>query len=314
MVPLGLARSRREGATIAPDAVRSPAVAELLRLVGDGDPIAAADVLLALADGQLGLTEAEAVLVLNACARSGLVELLRGRGQMTEPFLAVTATDQLVAGELVETAVRVDGEHATPRLAVRAGLDRGPPRGSGPGSSRPERRGGYPGAGAGRGQRAADRRRTGGQGGGGDGRGGESDGGSAGTGGGRVRARGGAGRCWPACWCGALLPRRPPPSGGGSHLPDPPGPAAARLRRAASGLAAPDPGPVRRRPAPGGRGPHPRPVRRSRGAARRLPGCLPAGTRPALRGRWAGQCGDGPSFPRLPCAVVPVGHRGGGCP
>ncbi len=106
LVPLGLARSRREGATIAPDAVRSPAVAELLRLVGDGDPIAAADVLLALADGQLGLTEAEAVLVLNACARSGLVELLRGRGQMTEPFLAVTATDQLVAGELVETAVR----------------------------------------------------------------------------------------------------------------------------------------------------------------------------------------------------------------
>ena len=105
LVPLGLARTRRDGATVAPDA-RAPAVAELLRLVGTDEPTAATDVLQALADGPLGLSEPEAVLVLNACIRSGLVEMRRGRGRMTEPFLAVLAGDRLVAGELVEPAVR----------------------------------------------------------------------------------------------------------------------------------------------------------------------------------------------------------------
>ncbi|MHB1536027.1 MAG: hypothetical protein ACYC1D_15735, partial [Acidimicrobiales bacterium] len=113
LVPLGLARSRRDGATIAPDALRSPAVAELLRLVGDGGGgsgdaagVAAGDVLGALGEGPVGLSEPEAMLVLNACARSGLIELWRGRARVTEPFMAVTAADRFLAGELVETEVR----------------------------------------------------------------------------------------------------------------------------------------------------------------------------------------------------------------
>jgi hypothetical protein len=106
LVPLGLARSRRDGATIAPDSARSPAVAELLRLVGASGPTVATDVLRALADGPLGLSEPEAVLVLNACTRSGLVEMRRGRGRMIEPFLTVIAGDRFMAGELVEPTVR----------------------------------------------------------------------------------------------------------------------------------------------------------------------------------------------------------------
>ena len=106
LVPLGLARSRRDGATVAPDPVRSPAVAELLRLVGEGDLTPAPDVVAALGDGPLGLSEPEAVILLNACVRAGLVEMLRGRKHMAEPFLAVTPSDRLAAGELVEPAVR----------------------------------------------------------------------------------------------------------------------------------------------------------------------------------------------------------------
>ncbi|MGH9114783.1 MAG: DUF6079 family protein, partial [Acidimicrobiales bacterium] len=106
LVPLGLATSRRDGAVIAPDPGRSPAVAELLRLVGDGGPVAATDVVGSLGEGPLGLSEPESLLVLNACCRVGLVEMTRGRRRMTEPFLAVTASDRLLAGELVEPAVR----------------------------------------------------------------------------------------------------------------------------------------------------------------------------------------------------------------
>ncbi|MDP9389629.1 MAG: DUF6079 family protein, partial [Actinomycetota bacterium] len=48
LVPLGLARVRNDGATVSPDAARSPAVAETLRLVGDGEPVPAAAVVGAL--------------------------------------------------------------------------------------------------------------------------------------------------------------------------------------------------------------------------------------------------------------------------
>lgn len=106
LVPLGLARVRREGATVAPDPARSPAVAETLRLVDGGDPVPAVDVVRSLADGPVGLTEPESILVLNACVQTGLLEMWRGRNRLTEPFLAVTATDRLGAGELVEPAVR----------------------------------------------------------------------------------------------------------------------------------------------------------------------------------------------------------------
>ena len=106
LVPLGLARTRKDGATVAPDPARSPAVAEVLRLVGNGEPVPAAGVVAALAEGPLGLTEPESLLVLNACVRVGLVEMVRGRARLTEPFLAVTPADRLLAGELVEPAVR----------------------------------------------------------------------------------------------------------------------------------------------------------------------------------------------------------------
>lgn len=106
LVPLGLARLRSDGVSVSPDPSRSPAVAEALRLVGDGEPVPAVDVVRDLAAGPVGLTEPEAVLVLNACVQTGLLEAWRGRKRLTEPFAAVTAADRLGAGELVEPAVR----------------------------------------------------------------------------------------------------------------------------------------------------------------------------------------------------------------
>jgi hypothetical protein len=114
LVPLGLARVRADGARLAPDPARSPAVAEAVRLVGDADPVPAVEVIRALADGQVGLTEPEAILVLNACVHAGLLEMWRGRGQMAEPFTAVTPRDRLGAGELVEPAVRARVEKLGP--------------------------------------------------------------------------------------------------------------------------------------------------------------------------------------------------------
>ena len=106
LLPLGLARIRRDGATIAPDPGTSPAVAQALALVGTGEGVAALDVMQALADGPVGLTEPEALLVLNSCVQAGLLEARRGRRPLTEVFLALTAADRLGAGELVEAAVR----------------------------------------------------------------------------------------------------------------------------------------------------------------------------------------------------------------
>jgi hypothetical protein len=110
LVPLGLARLRSDGATVAPDPVKSPAVAELLRLVGagDGEAVPTTEVVAALADGPVGLSGAEAILVLNACIQSGLLEAWRGRRRHHEPFLTVTGTDRLSAGELVEPSVRAE--------------------------------------------------------------------------------------------------------------------------------------------------------------------------------------------------------------
>ena len=106
LVPLGLARLRADGALVAPDPARSPAVAEVLRLVGSSDPVAGSQLVAALADGPFGLTAPEAVLVLNACVQSGLVELWRGRRRSQEPFLSVTPADRFGPGELVGPQVR----------------------------------------------------------------------------------------------------------------------------------------------------------------------------------------------------------------
>lgn len=106
LVPLGLARLRNDGVTLSPDPARSPAVAEALRLVGGGEPVPAAEVVRGLADGPVGLTAAESLLVLNACVQAGLLEAWRGRRRLAEPFAVVTGAERLGAGELVEPAVR----------------------------------------------------------------------------------------------------------------------------------------------------------------------------------------------------------------
>lgn len=119
--PLGLARRTVDAWAIAPDAARSPAVAETLRLVGNGangaDAGGGSDagsgpgasglaVLKALADGPFGLTRDEALLVLNACAAAGLLEIRRGRARLGVPYDEVQPGDILGAGEAVEPPVR----------------------------------------------------------------------------------------------------------------------------------------------------------------------------------------------------------------
>jgi hypothetical protein len=106
LVPLGVARQRKDGASVAPDPARGPAVAELLRLVGEGEPVPGPRLVSLLAAGPLGLTEPETLLLLNACTRAGLVERWRGRKKMAETFLAVTSTDAFGPGELVEQPLR----------------------------------------------------------------------------------------------------------------------------------------------------------------------------------------------------------------
>ncbi|MHB8339586.1 MAG: DUF6079 family protein, partial [Mycobacteriales bacterium] len=106
LVPLGLVRRQRDAIVVAPDPVRSPAVFEVLRLLDGREPVAGPDVVRELADGPVGLTEPEALLVLNACVQAGLIEAWRGRHRLTEPFLAVTSADRFGVSELVEPAVR----------------------------------------------------------------------------------------------------------------------------------------------------------------------------------------------------------------
>jgi hypothetical protein len=106
LVPLGLVRRQRDAVVVAPDPARSPAVAEVLRLIGDADPVPARELVGALADGAVGLTEPEALLVLNACVQAGLVEAWRGRRRLAETFVAVTTADRFGVGELVDPALR----------------------------------------------------------------------------------------------------------------------------------------------------------------------------------------------------------------
>ena len=106
LVPLGLVRRRGDAWVLAPDPARSPAVSESLRLVAGPEGAPAPEVVRALAEGPVGLTEPEALIVLNACVQAGLLEAARGRRPLTDPFLAVSATDRLSAGELVEPGVR----------------------------------------------------------------------------------------------------------------------------------------------------------------------------------------------------------------
>ena len=107
--PLGLTRRTVDAWLIAPDAARSPAVAEALRLAGNGGGGAGTSgpaVLKALADGPFGLTKDEALLIFNACAHAGLLEIRRGRTRLSVPYDDVQPGDVLAAGELVEPAVR----------------------------------------------------------------------------------------------------------------------------------------------------------------------------------------------------------------
>jgi hypothetical protein len=106
LVPLGVARTRKEGASVTPDPARSPAVAEVVRLAGDEGTVEGPWLVGSLGQGPLGLTEREAVLLLNACARAGLVERWRHKQKVPEAFLAVTATDRFGPGELVEQSLR----------------------------------------------------------------------------------------------------------------------------------------------------------------------------------------------------------------
>ncbi|MGH9247734.1 MAG: DUF6079 family protein [Acidimicrobiales bacterium] len=106
LAPLGLVRRHGEGFTLAPDPGRSRAVAEALRLVPGGDRVRVADVVRQLADGPVGLTEPETLLVLNGCVQAGLVEAWRGRSRHDGPLLAVGPADRLSAGELLEPRAR----------------------------------------------------------------------------------------------------------------------------------------------------------------------------------------------------------------
>jgi hypothetical protein len=114
LVPLGLARLRADGATMAPEPSKSLPVGEVLRVVGDAGPVAATDVAARLAEGPLGLSSPESILVLNACVQAGLVELRRGRSRLDEPFSALSGADRLYPGELVEPVVRAGTEALAP--------------------------------------------------------------------------------------------------------------------------------------------------------------------------------------------------------
>ncbi|HWD72702.1 MAG TPA: DUF6079 family protein [Actinomycetota bacterium] len=118
LVPLGLVRRRGDAWVLAPDPARSPAVSESLRLVAGPEGAPAPEVVRALAEGPVGLTEPEALIVLNACVQTGLLEAVRGRRPLTDPFLAVSATDRLSAGELVEPSVRAALAELGPALGL----------------------------------------------------------------------------------------------------------------------------------------------------------------------------------------------------
>ena len=105
LVPLGLARKRGEAYVLAPDPARSPAVAELLRLVAAG-PVERARLAAELAGGEVGLSEPELLLLLNGAVRSGTVEATRGRRRVEAPFLSLEEVERVGPGELLAPELR----------------------------------------------------------------------------------------------------------------------------------------------------------------------------------------------------------------
>jgi hypothetical protein len=164
LAPLGLAKTRREGAVIAPDPAHSPAVASVLQLVADHDPVAAADVLSSLAEGPLGLTEPEAILVINACVQAGLLEAWRGEAADDRSFpgghgdrppgrrgtrrTIGAVSRRRIGRHLRPGAVRaLDVQRSAQRLGLRSGVAGSPARRHRSGAERlgHRRRGGRPG-------------------------------------------------------------------------------------------------------------------------------------------------------------------------
>jgi Family of unknown function (DUF6079) len=105
LVPLGVARKRGDAYVLAPDPARSPAVAELLRLLAGG-PRDRADVVAALGAGPVGLSEPEALLLLNAAAQSGIAEATRGRRRVEAPFLSLEEVERVGPGALLAPELR----------------------------------------------------------------------------------------------------------------------------------------------------------------------------------------------------------------
>jgi Family of unknown function (DUF6079) len=105
LVPLGLARKRGDAYLLAPDPARSPAVAELLRLVAAG-PRDRAGLVAELSGGPVGLSEPEVLLLLNAAVRSGSVEATRGRRRVEAPFLSLEEVERVGPGELLAPRLR----------------------------------------------------------------------------------------------------------------------------------------------------------------------------------------------------------------
>src|SRR5262249_58861812 len=106
LVPLGVMRRRGDAYIVAPDPVRSPAVAELQRLVAGQPRIPAADVVQALRESTVGLTEAEALILLNAAVQGGMIRAHRRGRQPNDTFLSAAEAGVLSLGELVAPELR----------------------------------------------------------------------------------------------------------------------------------------------------------------------------------------------------------------
>ena len=105
LVPLGLVRKRGDAYLLAPDPARSPAVAELLRLVATG-PRDRTQLAAELGAGPVGLSEPEVLLLLNAAVQSGIVEATRGRRRVEAPFLSLEEVERVGPGELLGAELR----------------------------------------------------------------------------------------------------------------------------------------------------------------------------------------------------------------
>ena len=106
LVPMGVTRRRGDAYVLAPDPVRSPAVAELQRLVAGHSRIPAVDVVRGLRESTVGLSEPEALILLNAAVQSGMIQAHRRGRQPNEIFLSAAAAGVLSLGELVAPELR----------------------------------------------------------------------------------------------------------------------------------------------------------------------------------------------------------------